>query len=110
MEQLGSAKEDLTRIARASLAAIDPRRMISRSLRLEQETLLVQTPDARHAFDLSRFQRILVLGFGKAAGSMAQGVEEVLGPRIDSGLIVVKPGREKPLRFIRQIPGGHPVP
>jgi len=41
---------------------------------------------------------------------MAQAVEEVLGPRINKGLIVVKPGHELPLKFIRQVHGGRPVP
>ena len=108
---------DLRRIARASLEAVDPRAIVTRSVRIDGNTLRVQTRDARRDFDLSRFQKIFVMGFGKAAGPMAQAMEDVLGPRIDKGLIVVKPGREQnsselvvALQRIRQVPGDHPVP
>ncbi len=101
---------DLERIARAALASVDPRALVARSLRIEGARLRVETPDAHARLDLSRFRRIVVLGFGKSAAPMARAVEEALGPRIDTGLIVVKPGCESTLERIRQIPGGHPVP
>ena len=103
-------KSDLSRIAEAALESVDPGRMVSRCLRLEGGVLHVQTRDVRREVDLSSFSRIFLLGFGKAAGPMARAVEEVLGNRIDKGLIVVKPGHETPLRFTRQVFGGHPVP
>jgi glycerate 2-kinase len=103
-------RSDLRQIARAALEAVDPAKIIIRSLRVDGRTLRVSTPDTRRDFDLSRFRRIFVMGFGKAAGPMAAAAEEVLGARIDRGLIVVKPGHEAKLRLIRQVPGGHPVP
>jgi hydroxypyruvate reductase len=54
--------------------------------------------------------RILVTGAGKAAASLARGLEAVLGDRIDSGAVLVKHGHGQDLRRIAVLEGGHPVP
>jgi hydroxypyruvate reductase len=54
--------------------------------------------------------RVFVAGAGKAAASLARGLEAVLGDRIDSGVVLVKHGHAQPLRRIRVLEGGHPVP
>ena len=54
--------------------------------------------------------RVFVNGAGKAAASLARGLEAVLGDRIDSGVVLVKHGHARPLRRIRILEGGHPVP
>jgi glycerate 2-kinase len=88
-------EKDLREIARASLEAVDPRAIVTGSVRIDAGALRVQTRNARQDFDLARFPRIFVMGFGKAAGPMARAIEDVLGTRIDKGLIVVKPGHEQ---------------
>ena len=54
--------------------------------------------------------KIFVTGAGKAATSLARGLEAVLGDRIDSGAVLVKHGHGQPLRRIAVLEGGHPVP
>jgi hydroxypyruvate reductase len=54
--------------------------------------------------------RVLVTGAGKAAASLAQGLEAVLGERIDSGVVLVKHGHGLPLKRVTVLEGGHPVP
>lgn len=54
--------------------------------------------------------RVLVTGAGKAAASLAQGLEAVLGERIDSGIVLVKHGHGQPLKRMTVLAGGHPVP
>jgi glycerate 2-kinase len=103
-------RNDLRRIARAALESVDPLQIVRRSLRVEGGTLQVRTRGVSRDFDLACFPRVFVLGFGKAVGPMAKAVEEALGPRIERGLVVVKPGHEAELKLIRQVPGGHPVP
>lgn len=103
-------RRDLTKIALASIASVDPRAIVTRSMIVDSGVLRVNAGGAARELDLSRFQKIFVLGFGKAAGPMAQAVEDVLGSRITKGLIVVKPGQEVQLGRIRQFTGGHPVP
>jgi hydroxypyruvate reductase len=60
--------------------------------------------------DLSGIDRIIVLGCGKAAASMAAVVEEILGDRISEGLVVVKDGHRAPTRHVRVVEAGHPLP
>lgn len=54
--------------------------------------------------------RLIVIGAGKAAASMAKGLEAVLGDRIDDGCIIVKHGHGQQLTRIRQSEAGHPLP
>lgn len=54
--------------------------------------------------------RVLVTGAGKAAASLARGLEQVLGDRLDGGVVLVKHGHGQQLRRIRVLEGGHPVP
>lgn len=103
-------RNDLQRIARASIESVDARALVAGSIRIDGKLLRLEAQGSQAILDLARFQRVFVLGFGKAAGPMAQAVEAVLGPRIDDGLIVVKPGREARLDRVRQLQGAHPVP
>lgn len=54
--------------------------------------------------------RIVVCGAGKAVGSLAKGLETLLGDRISDGCIIVKHGHRAPLTRIRQLEAGHPIP
>jgi glycerate 2-kinase len=103
-------RSDLAGIARSALAAVDPRALVAGSMRIDGGVLRVHAGKTAQDFLLSRFQKIFVLGFGKAASAMAQAAEAVLGSRITKGLAVIKPGHEAPLTRIRQVPGGHPLP
>jgi hydroxypyruvate reductase len=82
-------------IFEAALAAADPRPLVERAL------ARVAPPGGG---------RLLVAGAGKASGAMAQAVEAALGPAVAGGLVVVRDGYEVPLRRIRLVAAGHPVP
>lgn len=62
------------------------------------------------ALDVALRGRVFVTGAGKAAASLARGLEAVLGDRIDGGVVLVKHGHAQPLRRIRVLEGGHPMP
>lgn len=91
-----------------ALAAVQPQEGIHRHLSLQGDLLRVGS----QTLDLSGFRHIYVAGFGKAAASMAQGLEEVLGPRIHSGVVVVKDGYAANFRSSRitALEASHPVP
>ncbi len=61
-------------------------------------------------FDLKDFEKIYLLGTGKASCSMAQAIEEIFGTRIAKGLITTKYGHSLPLKFTEVIEAGHPLP
>ena len=59
---------------------------------------------------LAVFERIVVVGAGKATARMALAIESLLGKKIAAGLIVVKDGHTAPLSIIKQVESSHPVP
>jgi hydroxypyruvate reductase len=101
---------DAEAIFRAALDRVDPVPMMKRVLRLDGDVLRVATELSSASFDLSRFDRVVVTGMGKATARMALGLEEILGDRIADGLVSVKAGHVETLRRVRLIEAGHPVP
>ena len=100
----------LAAIFQAALDRVDPYKMIEDHLRLEAGRLVVAFDDQRHEVDLDRYERILVLGAGKASARMARAIENIMGERIWHGLVSVKYGHGEPLRQIEVIECGHPTP
>jgi glycerate 2-kinase len=94
------------RIFRAALKAADPKKAVLRHLHLDGETLVA----GRRRYRLSQFDRIQVIGAGKASAAMAQAVERLLGRRIAGGWINVKDGHTALLRRIHLHECSHPVP
>src|SRR5687768_6073976 len=54
--------------------------------------------------------RLIVIGAGKAAARMAQVIEEIFGDQITDGIIVTKYGHGLPLKHVRLVEAGHPIP
>ena len=88
----------------AGIRAADPSRAIKDSIVLEADTL--QIGDA--TVELNDFERILVIGGGKASAEMAQSLESMLDERIDDGVIVTTDPID--LDRIAVLRGDHPVP
>jgi glycerate 2-kinase len=61
-------------------------------------------------FDLTRYQNVYVIGAGKASGHMARAIEDLLLLHIREGLVITKYGHKIPLKKIRILEAGHPVP
>lgn len=94
------------RLAGAALAAVEPAQAVKRNLQLSGSTLSV----AGREYDLDRYDRILVVGGGKAGAPMAQAIEETLGDRITAGILNVKYGYGGPSKIIEIHEAGHPIP
>jgi glycerate 2-kinase len=105
-----NSEEHLRRIFQAALRAVEPESLLAHSLRLEGDILEVRGQERPLRLDLRGFERLVVLGAGKAAAPMARALEGLLGDRIDEGLVVVKDGYTAPLRRVRCLEAGHPVP
>ena len=100
----------LKSIFRAALAAVDTYQLMVRHVSLDGSRLTVIAGTERHEVDLGSFNRVIVLGAGKASGRMARALEDILGERISAGLVSVKDGHGEPLKRIEQVEAGHPVP
>ena len=87
---------DALAILRVAIAAANPAKMVEAALR------------RRH--DLDRYERIFVVGAGKASGTMAQAAEAVLGRRMTAGCVAVKDGDSSKCKRVDLRHCGHPVP
>ncbi|MGW8302159.1 MAG: glycerate kinase type-2 family protein, partial [Desulfobacterales bacterium] len=93
-------------IFQAGLQAVDPVEAIKRHVTLDGEVLII----SGRQFNLKDYDRILVIGAGKAVAPMAKAVEDLLGNRISDGVIVVKDEHGLPLKKIKICEASHPVP
>lgn len=99
-------RRDALSILRASLAAADPIQAVARHVRVDGDTLIA----GKVRYSLKKFDRILVVGAGKASAAMAVSIERLLGRRITGGLINVKYEHVAKLKRIALNECGHPVP
>jgi len=98
---------------RAAVAAVHGETLLRRSSRLEGAEWRIELHGREWRVPLpeaARGGRLRVVGAGKAAASLARGVEAALGERIDDGLVIVKHGHAESLRYCRQLEAGHPLP
>lgn len=88
--------------------AADPKRIMFSKVKLEGKTLKINSDH----FDLFEYKRIFVLGGGKASGTMAEALEDILKDHINDGIIIVPKGVAKKhrLNHIRLHESNHPIP
>ena len=96
----------LKKLIGRGLEAVDARAAVRRAISRNGEELVI----GRRRYDLRRYERVVVLGAGKATASMAQAVEQRLGSRLQGGFVVVKHGHVVPTRQIVVAEAGHPIP
>lgn len=97
---------DALHLCREAIGAADPEEGVRRHLVARDGFLLA----GGTSLPLADFQRILVVGAGKASASMAKAVQGLLGERIHSGVVLVKDGHGLPLDRIEVLEAGHPIP
>ena len=92
----------------ASLIASDASMILSSKVKLVGDRLSVNSQD----YDLKKFERIFVVGTGKAVGSMAEKLENLLEDRIEKGIVMVPTNLEKKplLRRVKLVETHHPTP
>jgi hydroxypyruvate reductase/glycerate 2-kinase len=88
------------------IRAADPYAAVMNLLRLEGSRLSV----GNLVYDLEAWANIYVLGAGKATQPIALALEEILGPRLTAGLVILKRGEPRRLERIRIAEAAHPVP
>ena len=101
---------DAKAIFAAGVASVDPRPMVRDALRVEGGRLIVSAGDRPLSWNLENFDRVLVLGYGKAGARMALGAEDALGGRLSAGVVAVKAGHAESCARVRILEASHPVP
>jgi len=90
----------------SALNAVDSKHIIKSKLLLRDSTLHING----YSFDLKRFKNVYVIGGGKASGSMAEALEEILGKHVTNGLVNVPHGSKQNTKIIKLHEASHPVP
>lgn len=102
----GGLREALERVAKRVLFELAPERCLAQALRVHKAQLRA----GPYRYDLRRFRRLVVVGFGKAAARMARGLEEILGAHISEGFVVTAEGCAVPTERVEVVEAGHPLP
>jgi glycerate 2-kinase len=100
-------RRDALRIFRAALAAAEAGGAVQRHLSAGLGQLRIDGV----RLPLTDFDRIFLIGAGKAAVEMAAAVEGIIGRRLVGGMAVTKHARGKPrLGSVRVVEAEHPIP
>jgi glycerate 2-kinase len=104
-------RSDAISIFKAGLAAADTREAVRRNIAISPRSSSLRVGKNAN-IPLNEFDRIFIVGAGKAGAAMASAVEETIGlERLAGGLVNVKYGHSSPRpRRIRLHECGHPLP
>jgi len=109
-ELLSHGNRELRKIAldiiEYSIKAVNAYEAAKGRIKIEDGRLVI----ADLIYDLSKVRNLYVIGGGKASFPIAKALDEILGSRIKQGVINVKRGEKRRLRYIKVIEAGHPIP
>jgi glycerate-2-kinase len=86
--------------------AADPKKIMKSKISLRGSVLRVDG----YSFDLKKFKHVYVIGGGKASGSMAETLEEIVGAHITFGIVNVPRGSKHKTSIVKIHEASHPVP
>ncbi len=97
-------------VLEAALHAVDPGLAVARAMQHSGSRLSIGAA----AYELEQFERVFLLGFGKAAVAMGQAAAAVLGGRLAAGVLLTKYGHAAGADAlpvdVAVCEAGHPVP
>jgi len=97
-------KRDALTIAEAGLRAIDTNTVLEEAIILDGDNLKVQG----RQFNLTEYQHIYIIGFGKVSCTAAQTLERILKDRIKDGAVIGI--KEQVCQVVDTYTGTHPLP
>jgi hydroxypyruvate reductase len=106
LKDIAGMRNDAVSIFYEGLQTAEPAAALKEYCRLENDRLII----GDWVYDLNQYNKLVVIGAGKAAAPMAAALEEILGERINSGVINVKYEHVVELKAVTLIEAGHPVP
>ena len=94
-----------------AIEAVDPCERLNEIVKIEKNRLIIRTEEKLEKyFNLDSFQKIFLIGSGKASAPMAQAIEKIFGDRMTKGVMTTKYGHALPLMKTKVIEAGHPIP
>lgn len=96
---------------KASLNPVNPYEAVKRFIRLNGCYLNIGPKEGEVTkLNLDDYEKVFIVGGGKATAPMARAMEDLLGDRITKGLVVVKYGFTEKLSYTETIEADHPLP
>ncbi len=107
-EKLRKMRVDALTVMEAALNAVNPMNAVLEKLQVINRNVVVDG----FTKPLDDIRRTLVVGGGKAGGSMAEATEYILGDRVEGGVVNILRGTEARYRVdrVKLNPASHPVP
>ena len=100
------SKEHALEIFKEALDAANPRKCVLEHINLKGDALNIEGKE----YDLTKYKSIFVIAFGKAASSMGNAIEEVLGERITGGIVVSNTRPHFVFSKMKFYLSSHPIP
>lgn len=97
-------RKQILEIVNAGLESIQPEVVMQKSVFIKDQTLNV----LHKSFDLSQFERIFVLGFGKGSAGISKLLETTLGDRLTGGCVIDT--NKEDFTKLSFTEGTHPLP
>lgn len=103
--------ECVCRILASAIHAVEPKQAVHRHLLRSGNQLSI----SGRSYNLDDYERIIVIGAGKAGSPMVEAIEEIIPDRQLDGLVITKEGyisecSSPTLRRIQLVEAGHPIP
>ena len=108
---LDHMRADVMALFKSGVLAADAFSATIKSLKVDGDVLFTRDILGHTVeFDLARFKRIVLIGFGKAGAPMACACEKILQDRVREGIIIVNKTPSTIPKNTRIIEAGHPLP
>jgi hydroxypyruvate reductase/glycerate 2-kinase len=93
-------------ILKEGLGAVDPAKLIQEQIKFKNNRLTIQGK----RFNLKEYEKIHIIGAGKGASFLFKGLKQILGNKIDDGIIITTAPHKFSDNRIKCYSGIHPIP
>lgn len=110
-KQINNLREDAITLFQAGIKAASPHNLIPEKTLLQKNIFTISDIyGISKSFNLKNFNRIKVIGAGKASTAMAYELEKILSANINEGLVVANQKFPSQLKKIKALTASHPLP
>lgn len=105
MDLDNNIREIVLSLINSGIDATKPSKLMTDKIKFINGVLTIKD----EIFDLNKFDKIYVVGFGKVSATMALEVEKILGQHISEGLVITNNTDHAHLNIIKVRIGNHPI-
>jgi len=93
-------------IFKAGVIGVDIQELIHKKIKLNDNNLIIDKIN----YDLRQFEKIVIIGGGKASSTMAASIEQILSEKINKGIVITSYGSVLHNRKVIIKEAAHPIP